>query len=80
MGAFRGGGRPATTRPVHSGALQQVLMGQIARDDRMSPDMTFYIVYLAAVEREEERMPVAERVVSGTHATGGQSAPKTQSP
>lgn len=29
---------------------------------------------IAAVEREEEHMPVTERVASGTHATGGQSA------
>ncbi|KAG9480355.1 hypothetical protein GDO78_012043 [Eleutherodactylus coqui] len=58
------------------GLSNKFLQDKMQEIARATPELTFYQVYLGAVEREEEPMPVAVKAVSSTGVTRGQSSPE----
>lgn len=75
MGAFREVDRLLRDQFI-VGLSNKFLQDKLQEMTRTTADMPFYNIYLAAVEREEEYMPVTVKVVSSTHTTGGKSGPE----
>ncbi|CAI9623621.1 unnamed protein product, partial [Staurois parvus] len=71
MGAFREVDRLLRDQFI-VGLSNKFLQDKLQEMTRTAPNMTFYSIYIAAVEREEECIPVVARIVSSSHATRGQ--------
>ncbi|CAN2387827.1 Reverse transcriptase (RNA-dependent DNA polymerase), partial [Pristimantis euphronides] len=73
LGAFRQADRLLRDQFI-AGLSNKFLQDKLQEMTRATTDLTFYNVYLAAIEREEEPMPVVEKAVGSAQVAEGRAS------